>query len=151
MRRLFAGVLLVAAAAGGSRAQAVTIPPQALHFRRVLNARATIEEYRGRRALKLTPTREASGDVQNMLAILDQPRFRTGTITVDVAGQPRAGMPADSRGFIGLAFRTGDDGQWSEVFYLRPTNGRANDELRRNHSTQYVADPEYPWNRIRKE
>ena len=31
------------------------------------------------------------------------------------------------------------------------TNGRVDDQVRRNHSTQYVSDPAYPWHRLRKE
>lgn len=38
-----------------------------------------------------------------------------------------------------------------EVFYLRPTNGRAEDQIRRNHSTQYISIPGYPWEKLRKE
>ncbi|WP_131368630.1 hypothetical protein [Chryseobacterium luteum] len=38
-----------------------------------------------------------------------------------------------------------------EVFYLRPTNGRANDQVRRNHSDQYISWPGYPWEKLRKE
>ena len=36
-------------------------------------------------------------------------------------------------------------------FYLRPTNGRADDQERRNHSAQYISLPEWPWSRLRKE
>jgi len=35
--------------------------------------------------------------------------------------------------------------------YLRPTNGRADDQVRRNHSVQYTSEPEFPWPRLRKE
>jgi hypothetical protein len=35
--------------------------------------------------------------------------------------------------------------------YLRPTNGRADDQLRRNHSVQYESSPDFPWFRLRKE
>ena len=38
-----------------------------------------------------------------------------------------------------------------ECVYIRPTNGRADDQLRRNHSTQYVSAPDWPWERLRKE
>jgi hypothetical protein len=37
------------------------------------------------------------------------------------------------------------------VFYLRPTNGRADDQVRRNHSAQYISSPEFPWYLLRKE
>ena len=86
-----------------------------------------------------------------MLALLDEPEFRDGVIQIDVAGAPRPGTPADSRGFIGISFRTGPHGSWTDVFYLRPTNGRADDQLRRNHAVQYASDPEYPWHRLREE
>ena len=38
-----------------------------------------------------------------------------------------------------------------ENIYIRPTNGRADDQLRRNHATQYVSAPDWPWERLRKE
>jgi hypothetical protein len=37
------------------------------------------------------------------------------------------------------------------VLLLRPTNGRDEDQLRRNHSAQYVSEPDWPWHRLRKE
>jgi len=45
----------------------------------------------------------------------------------------------------------GEHGAWSEVFYLRPTNGRADDQLRRNHAVQYVSHLEFPGHRLRQE
>jgi hypothetical protein len=48
-------------------------------------------------------------------------------------------------------FRTQAHGARGENFYLRPTNGRADDQLRRNHSVQYESVPDYPWHRLRKE
>ncbi len=57
---------------------------------------------------------------------------------------------AQARGFAGIAFRVADATRL-ECFYLRPTNGRADDQLRRNHSTQYISHPDYPWFRLREE
>ncbi len=107
--------------------------------------------YRGRRAVQLVPPagRESAGE--EMLAILTGPDFRDGTIEIEVAGAPRAGASADVRGFIGVAFRVQAQGSKGEYFYLRPTNARCDDQLRRNHSTQYVSTPNYPWERLRKE
>ena len=34
---------------------------------------------------------------------------------------------------------------------MRPTNGRADDQVRRNHSTQYFAYPGYDFSRLRRE
>ncbi len=43
------------------------------------------------------------------------------------------------------------DAKTYDAFYLRPTNGRADDQVRRNHSTQYISNPAWPWPRLRKE
>jgi len=57
-----------------------------------------------------------------------------------------------ARGFIGIAFRVRHTEPISyEGFYLRPANGRAEDQLRRNHSAQYIAHPDFGWNKLRSE
>jgi hypothetical protein len=127
------------------------ITPASASFTTVLNGHTEVVNYRGRRAIKLAPAPETAGKDEDMLAVLAGDRFTDGTIEVAVAGAPRPGMPPDSRGFIGIAFRADDRGEWSEIFYLRPTNGRAEDQLRRNHSVQYVSHPEFTWNRLRQE
>ena len=127
------------------------IRPEAAKFTKTLNGHTEIVTYRGRKAVKLVPQPETAGKDEDMLAILDAPAFENGSIEVAVSGQPRPGMPPDSRGFIGIAFRAGPSGEWSEVFYLRPTNGRSDDQLRRNHSVQYVSHPDFTWNRLRSE
>jgi hypothetical protein len=42
-------------------------------------------------------------------------------------------------------------GERFEYIYLRPTNGRADDQVRRNHSTQYGSRPGFDFDRLRKE
>lgn len=85
------------------------------------------------------------------IAILSGSDFKDGTIEVDLAGAPKAGAVEAARGFIGIAFRVQDRGSHFECFFLRPTNGRADDQLRRNHSTQCISHPDYPWQLLRKE
>ena len=116
-----------------------------------IGATADAVTYRGRHAVHLTPTPDNRSTDGDMLAIVTGPDFKDGTIELEVAGTPRQGAPADSRGFIGLAFRIQDKDGKGEYFYLRPTNARCDDQLRRNHSTQYVSAPDYPWHRLRKE
>ncbi|HEX3527109.1 MAG TPA: hypothetical protein VH988_08585 [Thermoanaerobaculia bacterium] len=117
----------------------------------VINGHAETATYRGIQSIRLIPAPETAGKDEDMMALLDLPAFKDGTIELNVAGAPRPGMPPDSRGFIGLSFRTGEHGEWSEVFYLRPTNGRADDQIRRNHSAQYVSHPQFTWDRLRHE
>jgi hypothetical protein len=95
------------------------------------------------------PGHEARDEV--MLGILTNSQFEDGTIEAEVAGAPHAGAATDMRGFIGVSFHAQADGSQAETFYLRPTNGRADDQFRRNHSVQYESTPDFPWHRLRNE
>jgi len=117
----------------------------------VLGGKAEVATYRGRKALRLLPAPGHEDAEDSALAIVTATAFKDGVIEADIAGSPRPGTPSDSRGFIGIAFRVQAQGSHYECFYIRPTNGRADDQLRRNHSTQYVSAPDYPWYRLRKE
>jgi hypothetical protein len=86
-----------------------------------------------------------------MLSILPVGQFHNGTIEIEVAGSRRAGMQGYARGFIGVAFSVKGRGAKTEEYYLRPSNGKANDPERRTHAVQYVSEPEYPWERLYKE
>jgi hypothetical protein len=92
---------------------------------------------------------KAEGD--DRVAVLTNTSFSDGKIEVQVAGQPGPGAFEGARGFVGIAFRVASDISGFECFYLRPTNGRADDQVRRNHSAQYISSPDFPWYRLRKE
>src|ERR1035437_1569021 len=77
--------------------------------------------------------------------------FKEGAIEVEVAGAPRPGSALNMKGFIGVGFRVQPHGSAQELIYLRPSNGRAADQLTRNHSVQYVSPPDYSWQRLLKE
>jgi hypothetical protein len=119
------------------------------------SVKADVATYRGKRAVHILnndSAMTAGGPTGGQtLAIVKGSDFRDGTIEVDLVGMPRKDAPLDTRGFIGIAFRVQGQGARFEAFYLRFTNGRADDQLRRNHSTQYVTEPDYPWARLRKE
>ena len=84
--------------------------------------------------------------------IIPETNFKNGIITIELTGEPAADADPKMRGFVGVAFRVNpSDSSSYECFYLRPTNARANNQLQRNHSTQYVSHPEFPWYRLRKE
>lgn len=104
--------------------------------------------YRDRQTLRII---EADASRSGGLAIVKGATFRDGVIEVDVAGRRGPHAVPDDRGFIGLAFRVSPDGERFEYIYLRPENGRAEDQIRRNHSTQYASHPDFPWPRMRKE
>ena len=92
-----------------------------------------------------------SNDGEDKLAILPDTRFHNGTIEVDIAGRPSEGAQEAARGFVGIAFRVASDASRFECLYIRPTNGRADDQLRRNHATQYISFPDHPWHKSREE
>jgi hypothetical protein len=113
--------------------------------------------YDGRKAIRVieqpTPAAGPNGQPNSVggMVLIPGASFHDGTIEVDLAGKPAAGAPGDARGFVGIAFRSTADGSKYECAYIRPTNGRADDQLRRNHSTQYISVPEWEWFRLRDE
>jgi hypothetical protein len=119
----------------------------------VFNGKAEVATYRGRRGVHLTAPsgRTDPEDNESVHAFLAGVDFKNGTIEADVAGAPMPGAPGDARGFIGIDFRHQEHGVRTESIYLRPTNGRADDQLRRNHSVQYDSVPDFPWFRLRRE
>jgi hypothetical protein len=103
--------------------------------------------YKGQAALRLVePAERYEG---HAVALLNDLTFDDGVIDVDVAGRPIAGAGDAARGFVGVVFRAAAHATAFDCFYIRPTNGRADDQLRRNHSTQYISEPEYPWEKLR--
>lgn len=156
---LAAGSLALLAAGGGYRASRqtssapVVIPLDGTRGLTLIGTHARAVTYLGRKAVELTEAPSSVDTVTGLeeVALLDQPEFGDGTIELWVAGAPAPGAPSDARGFVGLVFRSTADGSHFENFYLRPTNGRADDQLRRNHSTQYASLPAFPWFRLRKE
>lgn len=77
--------------------------------------------------------------------------FKNGIIEVEVLSRLLPTASPTDRGFIGLAFRINDMNSQFECIYIRPTNGRAEDQVRRNHSIQYFSFPDYKFDRLRKE
>jgi hypothetical protein len=84
-------------------------------------------------------------------AKLKNVKFSNGTIQVKVRSRLLKDAPETARGFIGLAFRVDDRNSKFECLYIRPTNGRAEIQLRRNRSTQYFSYPDFKFDRLRKE
>jgi hypothetical protein len=121
----------------------------------VPNLTAQIATYGGPTAVKIenkagvtaagTP---ANGETR---ALLKGSEFGDGTIEAEVTGWPRPGAGSRVRGFAGIALRVGPQGSKYESISLRQTNGRAGDQLGRDHSTQYAWYPNFPWRWLRDE
>jgi len=117
----------------------------------VVNGKAEMATYRGRKAVHVMPLPGHEMTDGSVFAILKGTDFKDGAIEVELAGAPRPGADPAMKGFIGIAFRVQPHGAASEMFYLRPSNGRAPEQLTRNHSAQYVSDPDFGWQRLRTE
>jgi hypothetical protein len=130
----------------GLRLHNVVAEPAVLQGKKGL--RVTMSEDAKRRFQAMAPEEQARVE---QLVVIEGLEFANGIIEVEVAGEPAPGAASGARGFVGIAFRVQPDMQSYDAFYLRPTNGRAEDQERRNHSAQYIAHPDWPWFRLRRE
>ncbi|MBK6979960.1 MAG: hypothetical protein IPH28_25040 [Cytophagaceae bacterium] len=76
--------------------------------------------------------------------------FKDGEIEVKVLSRLLKNASPTARGFIGIAFRIDEKNEHFESIYIRPTNGRADDQVRRNHAIQYFSYPDYKFDKLRK-
>jgi hypothetical protein len=156
---LTAGAVLVSPTTPSAQAKRYTLESTAgLQLHNVAAEPATLQ---GKKGLKVTGSEEAQRRLEAMtpdeqarfpqLASIDGLEFGNGVIEAEIAGAPAPGAPEGARGFVGIAFRVQNDGKTYDAVYLRPTNGRAEDQERRNHAVQYISHPDWPWFRLRKE
>jgi hypothetical protein len=113
------------------------------------NVKAEPVTFKGRQCLQLSDPSKGESPDGSQMAILAGAEFQDGVIEVDVAGDTLPGMGPTFRGFTGMAFRVTPSGY--EAFYIRPKNGRSEDQEQRNHSAQYISTPEFPWQKLRQE
>jgi hypothetical protein len=159
----FVALALSILAQGTAVGQSKTFPLKSPTGLRLNNVAAEPAVLAGKEGLRLTVSEEYARRFQAMpsgeqtkeqirsgqYAVIEGLEFANGVIEVELAGAPAQGASSGARGFVGIAFRL-HDGAY-DAFYLRPTNGRAEDQERRNHSVQYISHPDWPWFRNRKE
>jgi hypothetical protein len=108
-------------------------------------------QHEGSDALRLVLTPDAETPDNPTFARIKGLTFHNGVIELEVAGRPLPDAAPQARGFIGVAFRVADGLSAFECIYIRPTNGRADDQFRRNHATQYFSYPHWKFDRLRQE
>jgi hypothetical protein len=142
--------LLFPAAAIAQAARYPLTSPANVRPHNVVVEPATLQ---GKKGLKVLAAQLSAptGTAVETLALIEGLEFGDGVIEAEIAGDVRPGAPEGARGFVGIAFRVQGDLRTYDAFYLRPTNGRADDQVRRNRSAQYVSQPDWPWFRLRKE
>src|SRR5262245_55039390 len=136
---------------GFTQGNSKTVPLSAVDGMQSRNVKMERVTYKGQEALRVTDTAAASVGDGERLVILSKTEFQDGVIEIELTGEPGANAGEGARGFVGVAFRVSPEAAKYECFYVRPTNGRTDDQVRRNHSTQYISFPEFPWQRLRKE
>lgn len=109
------------------------------------------EKVEGKKALKVLIDTTIQAFDEPTFAKINGIHFENGTIEVKVLSRLTKNAPESARGFIGVAFRIDENNTKFESIYIRPTNGRAEDQIRRNHSMQYFSFPDYKFDRLRKE
>lgn len=71
--------------------------------------------------------------------------FGYGTIDVSIRGKDVQGQS-----FVGIAFWGRDDETYDGI-YFRPFNFYGEEQIRRDHSVQYISHPDYTWSVLRSE
>jgi hypothetical protein len=105
---------------------------------------------KGQEVVKVEADTAIKGTDEATIVKIKGSDFKNGTIEVKVLSRLMKNAPAFARGFIGLAFRIGEKNEKFESIYIRPTNGRTDDQIRRNHSIQYFAFPDFRFDKLRK-
>lgn len=116
-----------------------------------VNVSASPERQLGKKAIKVIKNFTVTEVDEPTFARVKDIDYTNGTIEVKVLRRLLPNAPELARGFIGIAFRINDSSSKFESIYIRPTNGRAENQLRRNRSIQYFSYPDYKFDRLRKE
>ena len=167
MRTNSAGLAVVAAAAlfvsdaTARQAGPKRYPLESPAGLKVHNLTAEPATLQGKKGLRLSISQDAIRRLESLspeeqqqfpeYALIEGLEFGSGVIEAEIAGAPAPGAPEGARGFVGIAFRVQSDVKTYDAYYLRPTNGRAEDQERRNHAAQYISHPDWPWFRLRQE
>jgi hypothetical protein len=144
-------VLLISAGAQSGGQERQKPARLALEKLELHNVKAEPVTYLGRAAMRVSDVGSQDLDDAGRFAVVPGSSFQDGTIEVSLSGDTYPAAAAGARGFVGIAFRTTPDRSHFECFYLRPKNGRAEDQLQRNHSVQYISIPGFGWEKLRTE
>src|ERR1044072_1880385 len=143
MRKSFGLILFTVCCMLASRAQTITFQKQAFELK---NVRASLVKLNGEEVLRVERDLKALPFDEKYLAnTVDEPTYvklknielTNGIIEVKMLSRIQEPSPFEAaRGFIGLAFRISESDTAYESIYLRPKNGRADDQVMRNHTVQ---------------
>jgi len=110
-----------------------------------------LKEVQGYKALQVIKDSSVKLFDEPTFAKISNINFLNGEIEVKVLSKLLPNAADFARGFIGIAFRINDNNSKFEAIYIRPTNGRAEQQIRRNHSIQYFSYPNYKFDKLREQ
>ena len=108
---------------------------------RVIDADASVEGA----VVRLKPHGDPAVGSHIGLALAQNVKFSEGTLEIDLRGGG-----SQEASFLGLAFSVAD-AKTFEAVYFRPFRFADPDSDARSHAVQYVAWPEYTWEKLRKD
>jgi len=128
----------------------LSFPLDSVNGLELINVKADMVNHKGKKGIQISKSNEeVKGET---LVVLSEITFKDGTISLELTGEPAPDADPQMRGFVGVAFRVNPlDYSNYECIYLRPANGRAENQLQRNHSVQYISHPEFPWYKLRSQ
>ena len=129
-------------------AQYIPLQENNLQANKVYMTSATLQ---GKAVVKVVKDSTIKAVDEPTFVRLKEVELKDGIIEVSLLSRLLPNASPSDRGFIGVAFRINKDNSRFECIYIRPTNGRAEEQVRRNHSIQYFSYPDYKFDRLRKE
>ena len=139
--RFITSTLIVAAALLAGKLNAQIVTPDLLTKDKwtLVNRSATVTKEGDKFGIFLN---EAPGDGAMILKDYD---FSNGTIELDIKGKDLMGQS-----FVGIAFHVQSNNAYDAI-YFRPFNFFNTDTARRSRAVQYIAMPNFPWEKLRKD
>jgi hypothetical protein len=134
--------------ASGLHSQTVDLKKENL---KAVNSFVSLEKLDGEKVIRVTKDPIIKEFDEPTFVCIKNLDFTNGTIEVKVLSRLLPDAPDFSWGFIGIAFHINNSYSKFESIYIRPTNGRSDSQVRRNHSIQYIAYPDYKFQRLRKD
>ncbi|HEY5590357.1 MAG TPA: hypothetical protein VIK55_05005 [Paludibacter sp.] len=119
-------------------------------FFKPINSFIQTTEIDGFQALRITKDPTIIDFDEPTYARLTDFEFQDGTIEVKVLSRLLPDAPEYARGFLGVTFRIDENDEHFEGIYIRPTNGRNENQVRRNRSTQYFSYPNHKFDHFRE-
>lgn len=118
---------------------------------KAINTFMTFEKMDGDKAVRVVKDPSIKKFDEPTYVRINNVNFANGIIEVKVLSRILDDAPNFARGFIGIAFHINDSNTKFECIYVRPLNGRSENQEQRNRTIQYFSYPNYKYQRLRNQ